>query len=177
MQGLRMMSKVAVVAALVAVVGCSSSKSPTSASASGTGASSTTTAPSATTAAPTTTAAAAPAALGVAMNAKVGQQIIVDGKGMTVYLFEPDGASTTSQVPAGIKASWPPVTVTGTPSVGAGLDKTKAVVQAQPDGTSQLLYNGHLLYTFAGDSSAGDAAGQGLGGIWFVLSPAGAKIA
>ena len=43
-------------------------------------------------------------------------------------------------------------------------------------GTSQVSYNGHLLYTFVGDKAPGDAVGQGLGGIWFVLSPAGEKV-
>jgi predicted lipoprotein with Yx(FWY)xxD motif len=89
-------------------------------------------------------------------------------------MFQPDGASTSSQVPANIKANWP--AVTGAATVGAGLDQSKIAVQPQSDGTNQVMYNGHLLYTFVGDSKPGDAAGQGLGGIWFVLSPAGEKI-
>jgi predicted lipoprotein with Yx(FWY)xxD motif len=110
------------------------------------------------------------------MNAKLGKQIIVDAKGMTVYLYDPDATSKTSTVPDGIKASWPPVIATGAPGVGAGLDQAKAAAQPQADGTSQVSYNGHLLYTFVGDKAPGDAVGQGLGGIWFVLSPDGAKI-
>jgi predicted lipoprotein with Yx(FWY)xxD motif len=66
--------------------------------------------------------------------------------------------------------------VTGAATVGAGLDQTKVAVQMQSDGTSQVMYNGHLLYTFVGDTKPGDATGQGLGGIWFVLSSAGEKI-
>ncbi len=46
----------------------------------------------------------------------------------------------------------------------------------QADGTQQLAYNGHLLYLFVGDKAAGDANGQGLGGIWYVLSASGAQI-
>ena len=127
-----------------------------------------------TTAAPTTTSSAATLAL--AANAKVGQQIVVDSAGRTVYLFVPDGASTASRVPAAIKAIWPPVTSSGSPTAGAGLDQSKVTVEVQSDGTRQVAYNGHLLYTFARDTAPGDAHGQGLAGIWYVLSAAGTRI-
>jgi predicted lipoprotein with Yx(FWY)xxD motif len=89
----------------------------------------------------------------------------------------PDGTSTTSKVPAALKSVWPAVTVSDTSTVGAGLDKTKIAVHPQTDGTKQVAYNGHLLYTFQGDAASGSANGERLGGIWFVLSPAGIKIA
>jgi predicted lipoprotein with Yx(FWY)xxD motif len=123
----------------------------------------------------TTTATAATTTLSVAMNAKVGKQVIVDSSGKTIYMYEPDGASGTSQVPAGIKPNWPAVMSTGAPRVSAGLDSSKVGTQTQPDGTKQTTYNAHLLYTFAGDPAPGDANGQGLGGVWFTLSPAGDK--
>ena len=127
-----------------------------------------------TTAAPSTTSSAATLAL--ASNAKVGQQIVVDSAGRTVYLFVPDGASTASRVPAAIKAIWPPVTSSGSPTAGAGLDQSKVMVEVQSDGTRQVAYNGHLLYTFARDTAPGDAHGQGLAGIWYVVSAAGTRI-
>ena len=117
------------------------------------------------------------AALAVATNAKVGTKIIVAASGKTVYLYMPDGSGTTSSVPAALKAVWPAVTASGTATVGAGLDQSKLVLEPQPDGTKQDAYNGHLLYTFQGDAAPGSAAGERLGGIWFVLSTAGAKIA
>ena len=109
------------------------------------------------------------------MNSKVGQQILVDAEGLTVYLYQPDGANTTSQVPAGLLAAWPPV-ISDSAMVGSGLDQSLAKLESQPDGSNQLSYNGHLLYTFSGDSKPGDANGQGLANIWFVLSPQGDKI-
>jgi predicted lipoprotein with Yx(FWY)xxD motif len=109
------------------------------------------------------------------MNSSIGKQIIVDSAGKTIYLYEPDGASPTSQVPAGIKSNWPGVPATSALTVGTGLDQSKVTMQAQPDGTKQVTYNGHLLYTFNGDTATGDANGQALGGIWFTLSPAGDK--
>jgi predicted lipoprotein with Yx(FWY)xxD motif len=112
----------------------------------------------------------------VATNAKIGQQVLVNATGKTVYLFMPDGSSATSKVPAAIKANWPAVTASGVPSAGAGLDQAKLAVEPQPDGTQQVSYGGHLLYAFVGDSAPGDANGQGLGGVWFAVSPAGTKV-
>ena len=67
-----------------------------------------------------TTAAASAEANRVAMadNATIGQPILVNSAGMTIYLFVPDGTSTTSAVPEGIKANWPPVVADGTPVAG-----------------------------------------------------------
>lgn len=110
------------------------------------------------------------------MNSKVGQQIVVDGSGMTVYMYEPEGTNTTSQVPSGIKSSWPAVSASDAPTVSSALDPSKVATQTQPDGTKQVTYSGHLLYTFVGDSAPGDASGQGLGGVWFTVSATGAKI-
>ncbi|MGH9097668.1 MAG: hypothetical protein ACRDWB_09605, partial [Acidimicrobiales bacterium] len=42
------------------------------------------------------------------------------------------------------------------------------------DGTKQVTYNSMPLYTFTGDSSRTDAAGQGLDGTWFVIKPGAA---
>ena len=44
------------------------------------------------------------------------------------------------------------------------------------DGTTQVTYNSHPLYYFAGDKAAGDTNGQGTAGIWFLLSPQGTRI-
>ncbi len=43
----------------------------------------------------------------------------------------------------------------------------------------QVTYNGHPLYTYAGDTKPGDTNGQNLdqfGAEWYVLSPAGDKV-
>lgn len=162
----------------------SDSAGTTAAAAAATTAAAPTTAAPATTAAESTsvttaaaaTTAAEQASLAVADNATIGQEILVDSAGMTVYLFVPDGTATTSTVPDGVKAAWPAVVADGEPVAGPGLDAALLTVNAQPDGTQQLAYNGHLLYTFANDTAPGDANGQGLGEVWYVLSPAGEQI-
>jgi predicted lipoprotein with Yx(FWY)xxD motif len=129
---------------------------------------------------PTTTAAsstAAGATLSAATNSKLGKQIVVDSAGMTVYLFVPDGTSKTSKVPSAVKANWPAVKgPSSAPTVGAGLDQSKVAADMQADGSDQVAYGGHLLYTFSGDKAPGDANGQGLGGNWYAVSPAGNRV-
>ena len=41
------------------------------------------------------------------------------------------------------------------------------------DGSTQVTYNGHPLYTYSGDSAAGQANGQGIGGVWFAVTATG----
>ncbi len=70
---------------------------------------------------------------------------------------------------------WPPVTVSGTvPASPAGAGTFGTV--DRPDGTTQLTFHGMPLYTFAGDTAAGQANGQGLyqDGLWFAVGPHGA---
>jgi predicted lipoprotein with Yx(FWY)xxD motif len=47
------------------------------------------------------------------------------------------------------------------------------------DGSMQVTYNGHPLYTYVSDTSAGATNGQGVnlnGGLWWVVSPGGSAI-
>jgi len=160
---------------VVVLAGCSSSsKSPTAATTPVGGTTNTpSTVPSG---AASTIAAPTNPTLHVAMNAALTKEIIVDGAGRTVYMYLPDGAGATSRVPAALKELWPPVLAPGAAIVGTGLSASKLAVDLQTNGSHQVAYNHHLLYTFAQDIAPGDAKGQGLGGKWFALSPLGVKI-
>ena len=174
-----------VAAAAIVLGACGSSyqaSSSTSAVAAAGGASTTTasgrgadygTAPStsagpATTVGASTGAAAATVAIGTTST-------LVDGNGFTLYLFTKD-AGTTSACSGGCAKAWPPLTVTGSAVAGAGLDASKLGTTTRADGTTQVTYNGHPLYRFATDTAPGQANGQGSGGVWFVVSPAGDKV-
>jgi predicted lipoprotein with Yx(FWY)xxD motif len=152
-------------ATVVALAACSSS-SKTSTPA---------TTPATTAAAPTTVASSPTATLRVVTNSKLGKPIIVDAAGKTVYMYVPDGSSATSKVPAALASLWPPVVVSGAVIAGPGLTAAKLASDRQKDGATQVSYNGHLLYTFSNDKAAGAATGQGLGNVWYVLTPAGEK--
>ncbi len=104
--------------------------------------------------------------------------IVVDAKGRTVYEFAADSKGHSACTGACLKA-WPAVAAPAKlPSSVPGISGKVGVLK-RPDGIRQLTLNGFPLYTFAGDSSAGTTAGQGVnasGGRWWVVTPAGARI-
>ena len=105
-------------------------------------------------------------------------RILVDGQGRTLYLFEADkGPSSTCS--GACAAAWPPLTTSGTPVAGTGITASKLSTSKRSDGAMEVTYNGHPLYTYAGDQSAGQTNGQGsdqFGAEWYVLSAAGQKV-
>jgi predicted lipoprotein with Yx(FWY)xxD motif len=105
-------------------------------------------------------------------------RILVDGKGMTLYLFEKD-TGTTSMCDGSCAAFWPPTTTEGAPKAGSGVDASKLGTTTRSDGTTQVTYNGHPLYYYEEDKAPDDTAGQGLnifGALWYVVSPAGNEV-
>jgi predicted lipoprotein with Yx(FWY)xxD motif len=107
-------------------------------------------------------------------------QILVDGQGRTLYLFEADKAGT-SRCQGPCASAWPPYLSNGTPRAGTGVAGSLlgTSMRSDGDGGTQVTYHGHPLYYYAGDSEAGDTAGQGLdqfGARWFVLARNGDKI-
>jgi predicted lipoprotein with Yx(FWY)xxD motif len=106
-------------------------------------------------------------------------QILVDGQGRTLYLFEADKTSKPTCNGA-CASAWPPFLSNGTPKAGTGV--TAGLVASSPRGDgggAQVTYHGHPLYYYAGDSRPGDTAGQGLnqfGAKWYVVGPSGNKI-
>jgi predicted lipoprotein with Yx(FWY)xxD motif len=101
--------------------------------------------------------------------------ILVDSNGLTIYLFEKDSGSKSACF-GGCAAAWPPVRASGKPTAGSGLNASLIGTTPRSDGAAQVTYNGHPLYLFAGDQSAGQTNGQGLtefGGSWFALNSAG----
>lgn len=118
-------------------------------------------------ASPTATAANGPAVMAADL-AKVGR-VLTDPNGMTLYTFKPDTAGM-SACTASCATTWPPLTTTvANPVKPDGLAGDLAII-TRDDGTKQVTYNGQPIYLFSGDKAAGDANGQGIGGVWFVAS-------
>ena len=108
---------------------------------------------------------------------KVGQ-ILVDGNGITVYLFVAD-TGTTSTCYTSCAALWPPVLTTGAPQAGTGANASLLGTTTRTDGKVEVTYAGHPLYYFVQDKAPGDTTGQGIngfGGLWWVVSPSGVAI-
>lgn len=99
--------------------------------------------------------------------------ILVDGSGRTLYLFTKDSPNT-STCTGGCLAAWPPLL--GTATAGTGVDSSLLGTLTRPDGKMQVSYKGMPLYYWAQDSAAGQTNGQGVQGVWWVVSPQGTPI-
>lgn len=104
-------------------------------------------------------------------------EIVVDADGKTLYMFDNDTqGSGESSCTGECLTNWPPLTTEGdAPAVQGVTGEVGTITTA--DGSTQVTLNGWPLYYFAGDAAAGDVNGQGVGGIWWVLSPAGERMA
>ena len=110
---------------------------------------------------------AAPAATGTALKTTTigGTTVLTNAKGFTLYSFAPDTPGT-SKCYGSCAAYWPPVT--GAAVASPGVPGRVSTIQ-RTDGSRQLTYNGHPLYTYVGDSAPGQARGNNLnlnGGVW-----------
>jgi predicted lipoprotein with Yx(FWY)xxD motif len=99
--------------------------------------------------------------------------VLVNAEGFTLYYLETDAQSQVTCT-GGCAQTWPPDLVTSVPDA-AGLSGQLGTI-ANPSGGKQLTYDGWPLYTYAGDSAPGQANGQGSGGVWFAMTPAGAAV-
>ena len=100
--------------------------------------------------------------------------ILVDAQGNALYLFEQDPGKTSACTGACI-ATWPTLTASGSPTGGTGVDASLLGTAKQADGSNQVTYNGHLLYTFVNDHAPGDITGQAVNQ-FFLLDANGNKI-
>ena len=119
--------------------------------------------------------ATAPAAGGSTVSATSinGTQVLTNSAGMTLYWFVPD-TPTASKCTGSCATFWPPVK--GPVTAGSGVTGTLSTI-TRSDGSKQASYDGHPLYTFAGDKSAGQATGNGInesGGVWWEMETSGA---
>jgi predicted lipoprotein with Yx(FWY)xxD motif len=127
------------------------------------------------TVAPTATPAIPAVVVNAANNPILGN-ILVDSAGMTLYLYTKD-TSGMSNCSGQCAVNWPPLLVPAGAKVQAGSGVTAALGTIQrPDGTTQVAVGGMPLYYFIKDKASGDVTGQGVGGIWFVVSPDGSMV-
>jgi predicted lipoprotein with Yx(FWY)xxD motif len=120
----------------------------------------------------TSTVASGPS---VAVGSSSLGKILVDRRGMTLYTYGHDkrNASVCTEVCARV---WPPATVAGATTSGAGVSRSRLRTIERADHRTQLVYGGHPLYTFSEDTRRGQMGGEGFLGVWFVISPAGRPV-
>jgi len=103
-----------------------------------------------------------------------GRVVLIDAAGFTLYWYTPD-SSTASMCTGSCAVAWPPLL--GTPSFASGVSLTgKLGTIKRANGELQATYDGHPLYLFKSDTSAGMAVGNKVGGIWWIMTASGKKI-
>lgn len=101
--------------------------------------------------------------------------VLVDSEGMTLYEFQKD-KGTESSCYGACEGFWPPLITKGEPQPSNGAMASELGATERKDGTMQVTYAGHPLYTFVEDTNPGEANGNGLdkfGGEWSALNGQG----
>lgn len=159
------------IAAALAVAGCGSSSDNTGGAYGGKGGA---------TGGDTTSTEAAGAANGAVVS--VGSvpglgRVLVDAAGLTLYDFHKDKGATSSCYGA-CAGVWPPLTTEGEAQTSNGAMASKLGTTSRKDGSTQVTYAGHPLYTYVEDKKPGDSRGNdfsSFGAQWYALAPSGAE--
>jgi predicted lipoprotein with Yx(FWY)xxD motif len=103
------------------------------------------------------------------MKTKIGY-VLANAQGYTLYWYSNDVKGSGKSTCTGqCLSAWP--ALTGKPAAVSGI-KLNGVLGTiiRPGGIVQATYNGYPLYTYAGDNGPGDTAGNGVGGVWHVIT-------
>jgi predicted lipoprotein with Yx(FWY)xxD motif len=103
-----------------------------------------------------------------------GYGSVLESQGQPVYVLssDPSGASSCN---GGCAKTWKPVTTSGSPSAGSGADSSLVSSFKRSDGTTQVLYNKHALYTHAGSVTQNAGTAED-GGVWYLINAKGAFV-
>jgi predicted lipoprotein with Yx(FWY)xxD motif len=104
--------------------------------------------------------------------------ILVSSSGHTLYLFAKD-RNDQSSCSGSCATYWPPLLSHGKPTAGTGVKATLLGTTKRSNGSSQITYNKHPLYSYALDKRAGQTNGEGspaFGARWYAVSARGTAI-
>jgi predicted lipoprotein with Yx(FWY)xxD motif len=122
-----------------------------------------------------TTIAAAPNSVTIdSTNTDLGT-VLTNNLGFTLYLLTADSPTRSNCTSFLCTSVWPPVLASGGGTAGTGVQQSMLGTLHLANGTVQVTYGGHPLYTYLGDRKPGQTTGQGVssfGGVWYVLSAA-----
>jgi predicted lipoprotein with Yx(FWY)xxD motif len=130
--------------------------------------------------APPASSASQAAATGVSIGTAKGSDgtYLAGASGRALYLWVADSGGKSSCSGACAKV-WPPLLTKGTPIASRGVVSSDLGTVTRADGTKQVTYKGHPLYSFAEDSGSGMTKGQGsdtFGAKWWLVAPSGSAI-
>jgi predicted lipoprotein with Yx(FWY)xxD motif len=104
--------------------------------------------------------------------------ILVNSRGRTLYLFAKD-RNAKSACNGSCAKFWPPLLSQGKPTAGPGVKPSLIGTTRRSNGSRQVTYNRHPLYTFALDKLAGQTKGEGnfaFGAKWYAVSARGTAV-
>ena len=110
-----------------------------------------------------------------------GEDLVVGTSDDGTYLVSPDGMALytyandspgTSTCNGECAQAWPALTVgpNQEPVAGDGVDGTLTTI-TRDDGSTQVTYNDAPLYSYNGDTAAGQTNGHGIAGVWYLAEP------
>jgi predicted lipoprotein with Yx(FWY)xxD motif len=105
--------------------------------------------------------------------------ILATGGGDTLYDFVPDTPTHSACVSDPCVFGWPPLVRSGPITLGKGLNPSLLGTLRRQDGSTQISYGGHPLYSYNLDVSPGVVMGQAInqdGGLWYVIDAKGNQV-
>lgn len=108
-------------------------------------------------------------------SSSVGERVVA-ANGKSVYVFAKDVKdSGKSACTGGCATNWPAVTTTSAKPAVDGVSGTIGTIPTA-DGKMQITINGMPIYFYSKDEDSSDTYGQGVGGVWFMVSPSGSML-
>ncbi|HEY8778119.1 MAG TPA: hypothetical protein VIM33_16785 [Gaiellaceae bacterium] len=104
--------------------------------------------------------------------------ILVNSRGHTLYMFAKD-KNGKSSCNGSCAKFWPPALQVGKPTAGSGVKASLLGTTRRSNGSLQLTYNKHPLYSFALDKKAGQTNGEAnlaFGARWYAVSAKGRAV-
>jgi predicted lipoprotein with Yx(FWY)xxD motif len=104
--------------------------------------------------------------------------ILVNARGRTLYLFAKD-RNAKSSCSGSCARFWPPLLSGDKPTSGPGVRRSLLGTTRRSNGSLQVTYNRHPLYTYALDKRAGQTKGEGnslFGAKWWAVSARGTAV-
>jgi predicted lipoprotein with Yx(FWY)xxD motif len=114
-------------------------------------------------------------AVNIATKPGIGQYL-VNSTGWALYMYVPDTPGSGKSTCYGQCAVAWPIFYTSNLTIQPGINMSLFGTINRTDGTKELTFNGYPLYYYEYDTGAGNINGQGVGQIWYVMSPSGTVI-
>jgi predicted lipoprotein with Yx(FWY)xxD motif len=115
-----------------------------------------------------------------AANSTLGQTVVVNAQGLTLYALTPETTHHLLCKSSECFKRWPPLTVRSSKTklkAGPGVHGSLGILR-RSNGKLQVTLRGRPLYRFAEDHAKGEANGQGLesfGGTWHAVTASAAS--